>query len=113
MLWWPLRRALWWWALNSEGYFRSRQFGTYGISVYSALGAESLHPLSPLTFVLNYGVIDEAGNVTVRIIYDHRVLDGATVARALAALEDTLNGPILAELSGQSVAGRANVTPRS
>lgn len=113
LLWWPLRRALWWWALNAEGYFRARQFGTYGISVYSGLGAESLHPLSPLTFVLNYGVIDEAGDVMVRIIYDHRVLDGATVARALAALEQALNGPILAELNGQTTGRRTAVKPLS
>ena len=113
LLWWPLRRALWWWALNAEGYFRARQFGTYGISVYSGLGAESLHPLSPLSYVLNYGVIDEAGDVTVRIVYDHRVLDGATVARALALLEETLNGPILAELSGQRPARRTRLTPQA
>ena len=118
LLWWPLRRVLWWWALNSEGYFRSRQFGTFGMSIYSGLGVESLHPLSPLTIVMNYGIIDEEGNVTVKFIYDHRVMDGATVARALVALENTLTGPILEELNGQRVAGRAaarraKVTPQS
>jgi hypothetical protein len=95
---WPLRRFLWWYSLNAEGYFRARQFGTFGVSVYSALGAESLHPLSPLSFVLNYGVFDEQGDVDVRLVYDHRVLDGATVARALTALESALSGPILEEL---------------
>jgi hypothetical protein len=40
--------------------------------------------------------------VDVRIVYDHRVLDGATVARALARLEDVLNGEIAAELSGSA-----------
>lgn len=93
-------------AANSGGYFRSRQFGTYGVSVYSGLGAESLHPLSPLTFVLNYGIIDEQGEVDVRVVYDHRVLDGANVARTLAALEETLNGPILEELRGWGASPR-------
>jgi hypothetical protein len=97
---WPIRYLLWWYALNGGGYFRSRQYGTYGVSVYSSLGAESLHPLSPLTFVLNYGIIDEQGELDVRLIYDHRVLDGATVARTLAALEAALTGPILTELRG-------------
>jgi hypothetical protein len=102
---WPIRHFLWWYALNADGYFRSRQYGTFGVSVYSSLGAESLHPLSPLTFVLNYGVIDEQGEVDVRLIYDHRVLDGATVARTLAALETALTGPLLDELrSLQAVA---------
>jgi hypothetical protein len=94
----PLRRFLWWYSLNIEGYFRSRQYGTFGVSVYASLGAASLHPLSPLTCVLNYGVIEENGEVDVRLVYDHRVLDGANVARALAAIEAALQGPILAEL---------------
>ncbi len=105
LLWRPLRHVLWWWGLNSDGYFRARQFGTYGVSVYSGLGSESLHPLSPLSFVINYGVIDEQGNVNVRLIYDHRVLDGAMIARALAAMEETLNGPILDELRPREPSG--------
>ena len=39
----------------------------------------SLHPLSLLTTTLNYGVIEPTGDVDVRLVYDHRVLDGATV----------------------------------
>ena len=54
--------------------------------------------LSPLTTTLNYGVIAADGSVDVRIIYDHRVLNGSTVARALASLEAELTGPTLAEL---------------
>ena len=34
---WPLRRFLWWYSLNAEGYFRCRQYGTYGVSVDSSL----------------------------------------------------------------------------
>jgi hypothetical protein len=93
----PLRRFLWWLALNL-GRQRANYFGTFGLSVYSALQAESLHPLAPVTTVLNYGVIAEDGSVTVRIVYDHRVMDGATVARALARLEEVLTGPILEEV---------------
>jgi hypothetical protein len=86
-----LRRFLWWLGLNYSGYKRARNLGTFAVSVYSGLGAEGLHPLSPLTTTLNYGVIAEDGTVDVRIIYDHRVLDGATVARVLADLEVVLN----------------------
>jgi hypothetical protein len=94
-----VRRMLWWYGLNS-GPWRMRHFGTYGVSVYSALGAESLHPLSPLTCILNYGVFSPDGNVDVRLVYDHRVTDGAVVARALARLEEVLAGPIVDELRG-------------
>ena len=86
-----LRRFIWWLGLNSSGYKRARNLGTFGVSVYSGLGAEGLHPLSPLTTTLNYGVIGADGSVDVRIIYDHRVLDGSTVARALEDLEGILN----------------------
>lgn len=93
----PLRRTLWWIGLNI-GRQRGNFFGTFGLSVYSALNAESLHPLSPLTTLLNYGVMMGEGVLDVRIIYDHRVLDGATVARALGRLEEILNSVILEEV---------------
>jgi hypothetical protein len=85
----PIRRCLWWLGLNM-GRQRANYFGTFAVSVYSGLGAESLHPLSPLTATVNYGVIAPNGAVDVRIIYDHRVLDGATVARGLARMEELL-----------------------
>ena len=67
----------------------------------------------PLTTTLNYGVIGPDGGVQVRIIYDHRTMDGATVARALACLEAVLHGPIadeLADLSCQASEGSRNKT---
>jgi hypothetical protein len=94
----PLRRLLWWIGLNVWGRKRAAFMGTSGITVYAGLGAASLHPLSLLTTTLNYGVIEPDGSVDVRITYDHRVLDGATVARALAELERVLTHEILAEL---------------
>src|SRR5262245_58020415 len=93
----PLRRLVWWIGLN-VGRQRANYFGTFGVSVYSALGAESLHPLTPLTSTLNYGIFSPDGSLDVRLIYDHRVMDGATVARALARLEVVLNTSIRDEL---------------
>ena len=98
----PIRRALWWICLN-WGRQRSNYFGTFGLSVYSGLNAESLHPLSPITTLLNYGVMSADGMLDVRIIYDHRVMDGATVARALGRLEEVLNKEMVEEV--RSIAG--------
>lgn len=95
----PIRWLLMWLGLNI-GRQRARHFGTFQLSVYSGLGAESLNPLTPLTTLLNYGPIDENGSVTVRILYDHRVMDGANVARALERFEQILNGEITAEVQG-------------
>jgi len=97
----PLRRALWWLGLNI-GRQRGNFFGTFAVSVYSALGAESLHPLAPLTTLLNYGVMSSDGVLDVRIIYDHRVMNGVTVARALLRLEEILNSVILDEVRSLS-----------
>jgi hypothetical protein len=81
---------------------RPNYHGTFAVSVYSGLGAESLHPLSPLTATLNYGVIGSNGAVDVRIIYDHRVLDGATAARGLVRMEELLMTALLDELLAMS-----------
>jgi len=95
----PVRRFLWWSTLNVSGWKRCKRFGTFGLSTYGALGAEQMHPISPLTTTLTYGPIDpDAGRVMVKLIYDHRVLDGAYVARRLRDIEDVLHGPILEEL---------------
>jgi hypothetical protein len=109
----PVRRALWWFGLKTSGYRRALRLGTFGVSVYSGLGSESLHPLSPLTSTLNYGVIAADGNVDVRIIYDHRVLDGGTVARALGRMEEVLHQEILTELQRLGeVKTKATTEPR-
>jgi hypothetical protein len=94
---WPLRRWLMWLGLNI-GRQRANFFGTFALSVYSALGAESLRPLAPCPVVLNYGVIAADGSVDVRFIYDHRVMDGAAVARALQSFERILTQTIVREL---------------
>jgi hypothetical protein len=94
----PIRRLVWWFGLNAWGRKRAHHFGTFAVTVYAGLGAASLHPLSPLTSTLNYGIIGPDGAADVRLIYDHRVIDGAGVARALAELESVLQHEIRNEL---------------
>ena len=55
---WPVRRFLWWSTLEASGFKRAKRFGTFGLSSYGALQAESLHPISPLTTTMTYGPID-------------------------------------------------------
>jgi hypothetical protein len=95
---WPLRRLLWWYGLNSSGYRRAKTFGTFGVSTIAGQGAELLYLLSPLATTLNYGVVGADGSVTVRLLFDHRVLDGATAARVLHDVERVLCCEILSEL---------------
>jgi hypothetical protein len=59
-----------------------------------------LHLTPILTSTLHYGLFDDSGRLDVRLSWDHRVMDGATVARALADLETILNRDIVRELTG-------------
>jgi hypothetical protein len=95
-----LRRLLWWFGMNVSGYRKARYLGTFGLSVTAGMGASGLNLLTPVTTALHYGLLTDDGCLPVRLTYDHRVLDGAAVARTLVELEAVLCGTILAELRG-------------
>jgi pyruvate/2-oxoglutarate dehydrogenase complex dihydrolipoamide acyltransferase (E2) component len=109
----PLRRWFWWAALNMCGRRRCHNFGTFSISSVASLGAGLLHVIPVLTSSLHYGLFDNEGRLDVRITWDHRVMDGAAVARMLADLEAVLTGPIMRELRWSYVAGVEPNTFRS
>ena len=92
-----LRRPLWWIALNIPR-SRKRYFGTFAITSVGTLGADLLTPRAPVTSLLTYGPLDNDGTLRVRLLFDHRVYDGATAARVLARLEELLLGPIHDEI---------------
>lgn len=94
---WPFRRLAWWAGLNLSGPLRCRHFGTFGVSSVGALGAGITHLVPLLTSQVHYGLFDAAGGVEVRLSFDHRVLDGAAAAEALADLEGALSGEITRE----------------
>ncbi|MBX9678973.1 MAG: 2-oxo acid dehydrogenase subunit E2 [Gemmataceae bacterium] len=93
-----LRRFLMWQTLNTSGYAKAKRLGTFAVSSLGNLGVEQMHPLCPLTTYLTFGPIREQGIVNVKIIYDHRVMDGRTVARTLIELERVLQADLRAEL---------------
>jgi hypothetical protein len=93
-----LQKAVLWERLDRSGKRRVKHVGTFGISNYGMHGAESLHPIGPQTTVLTLSPIKTNGDVTVRIVYDHRVVDGATIARSLAHLDEVLHTAVLREL---------------
>lgn len=95
----PARRCAWWAALQWSGRRRARQFGTFGISVTASFGADTLAVRSPITSSLHYGSLESDGTLPMRWTFDHRVLDGAVVARALVEMENVLLTEVLAEIS--------------
>lgn len=97
---WPLRPWFWWASLNVFGRRRCHNFGTFGISSIAAQGAGLTHLIPVLTTTLHYGLFDERGQLDVRLSWDHRVMDGATVGRVLTDLESMLNRDMVRELTG-------------
>jgi hypothetical protein len=96
------RRLHWWWQTEVSGPRRAAFLGTFGVSVTAGLGAGQLGLRSPLTSSLHYGPFDPDGSIDVRVTFDHRVVDGGTVARALAELEEILLTTMVDELGALS-----------
>lgn len=93
-----IRSALWRIAYHLSGKTRVRYFGTFGLSSPAASGAGLTTIISPLTCTLHYGLLDESGRIEMRLTFDHRAIDGAPVARALADMEQTLLAEIASEI---------------
>ena len=104
---WALRRMLWWIGYNVWGDRRARRFGTFGMTTISAQGANITQPPNILTSTFSYGPLDEQGRSRLALSYDHRLLDGLTVAGILADVEHTLQTEIAAELATLATAVRA------
>ena len=108
-----LRRPIWSIALNVPR-FRRRYFGTFAITSVGALGADLLTPRGPVTSLLTYGPLADDGTLKVRLLFDHRVYDGAAAARVLARLEEILLGPIHDEVHrGSSIIPDTRAKPVS
>jgi 2-oxoacid dehydrogenases acyltransferase (catalytic domain) len=94
-----LRRLVWWINLNLVVKSRARRVGTFSMSSLAGQGAWNRSHPAIHTTSLTFGPLDEQERMLVTLICDHRVLDGALAARALADLETALRGPIAAELA--------------
>jgi hypothetical protein len=107
-----IRRPLFWLVMNVAR-LRGRYFGSFALSTITSFGSELILTVSPLTTVLAYGFFQSDGTIAVRITFDHRVMDGVTVARALDRMEDVLNGEIAAELKVLQSGAGAEAARRS
>jgi len=93
----PLRRLSWFVGLN-VGRMSANNFGSFGVTSVAAYGPGELHALSPGPFIVTYGVVRPDHGIDVIIRWDHRVTDGAFIAKTLTRLEQVLNTEISAEL---------------
>ncbi len=104
---WPLRQFVWWATLNVFGRLRSHNFGTFGMTTIASRGAGITNIIPLLTSTLHYGLFDAAGNLDMRLSFDHRVLDGMTAGDVLASMEAVLLGEILQEVQSTPVRAAA------
>ena len=93
-----LRRTILRWNMRSTSPKRVTRIGTFSLSTLAGFGATNRFHPTICTTSLAYAPLDTDGRCLVTAIADHRVLDGAAVARALARLEEVLAGEIVAEL---------------
>jgi hypothetical protein len=93
----PLRRVIWAFGLTVLRQ-RANYFGSFGVTSVAAYGGGELSALSPGPYILSYGTVGPDQTIDVLIRWDHRVTDGAPIAKALTRLEQVLNGEIAAEL---------------
>jgi hypothetical protein len=100
---WPklVRRLLWWYGLNCSGKVRQKHFGTFCVTSVTSRGADGLFTLSPMTSILCFGELSADKAMTVRVFFDHRVVDAGPVSRTLKTMEEILNGEIASELLGE------------
>jgi hypothetical protein len=102
---WPFRKPIWWTAVNMFGRRRCHNFGTFSVSSIASQGAGLLTVVPLLTSAVHYGMF-EGSVLPMRLTWDHRVMDGAAVARMLVDLEQILNREMVKELTGGAPALR-------
>lgn len=93
-----LRRVILSWNMRSMSPKRATRVGTFSLSTLAGFGATNRFHPTLCTTSLSYGPLDAEGRCLVTTIADHRVLDGAAVARALGRLEEVLTTEIATEL---------------
>jgi hypothetical protein len=96
----PLRRLVWLIGLNF-GRQHANYFGNIAVTSVAAYGPGQLHAISPGPYILSYGVVGQDQTIDVVIRWDHRISDGALIAKVLTRLEQVLNTEIAAELHSQ------------
>ena len=94
----PIRRTILRWNMNSTSPKRPTRIGTFSLSTLAGMGATNRFHPTICTTSLSYAPLDAEGRCLVTLIADHRVLDGAAVARALERLEAVLGTVVAAEL---------------
>jgi hypothetical protein len=94
----PVRRLAWRWYYSLSGPRRARYLGTFAINACTRQPIRPVGVTGAIGLTLYFGLFDAAGCTDVCLTFDHRVLDGGEIVRALDALESVLNTDLRLEL---------------
>lgn len=107
-----LRRPAWWVGLRCSGYLHARYFGTFSVNTIGLPRAGVVQTTTPLTLSITHMPLEPPGQIRICAAFDHRVIDGMVVGRALGEVEAIINDRLvpelrdLAEASGRPGAAR-------
>lgn len=101
----PLRRGLLGFANSAYGPWKTKAFGTFGVTISRSRGSRVGNYLTPWTTVLGIDYDAGRGEATTAFTFDHRVFDGLLAVEVLGALAKELEGPILEEMRALAAAG--------
>ena len=92
------RRLIWGWNVHVAKAKRAKRLGTFFLSTLSSRGVEIQMPPAIQTGCLTFGPLDDRGSSRITLAYDHRVMDGVSIAEILTRLKTVLLGTLRTEL---------------
>jgi hypothetical protein len=95
---WPVRSLACRLGMGWMGRQRVRLLGTFGMSVMASMGGATLATLVPWTTMMHYTPFLDDGSLMVRVLADHRVLDGLEASLVCRDMERLLNTTIADEV---------------
>jgi hypothetical protein len=93
-----LRRSIWWCGLRCSGYVHARYFGTFALNALTLPRSMLLQSATPITVALTHLPLDASDRIRLFGVFDHRVLDGMRLLRAVGEVEAAINDEIVTEL---------------
>jgi len=94
----PVRRMIWRWLHSFSGPRRANYTGTFAINAGGRFPVRPVEVTGAIGTTFYFGHFETDGSVDACLTFDHRVMDGGEVVRALDALESVLNTDIRLEL---------------
>jgi hypothetical protein len=95
----PIRRLIWRWLYSFSGPRRARFMGTFAINGGTRFPIRPVTTTGAIGTTLYFGLFNDDGSTDVCLTFDHRVMDGGEVIRALCELESVLNTDMVLELN--------------